>query len=57
MLKFLAGKKTHIAAGIMALSAVAAWWAEVIDGATAWQRVIEAAGLVGLRLAVKKAER
>lgn len=56
MLDMLKGKKTYIAAAGMALSALAAYLGDAIDGATLVQRLVEAVGLATLRAGVKKIE-
>lgn len=49
LIRIAAGYKTYIAALAMALTALSSWWLEMIDTATMWQRLLEAAALAGLR--------
>jgi hypothetical protein len=48
---FLEGKKTYLAAALMALGAIGAFMAGQIDGQMCFQNIMAAAGFAGLRAA------
>ena len=54
MISFLSGKKTYLAAGVMALYALIG----ILTGWITWEQAVQlflnAAGLIGLRSAIRK---
>ena len=53
-MKFLAGKRTYLAAIAMAIGAAVAFHLGAIDGATLYARFTEAMAIAGLRAGVEQ---